>query len=272
MLAHKLSEFSDGGVIRGCLGDLASELGQLRSLCERRGRRLHILVGSDHGSTLLPTDAAQQQMPQTTREIDDLWEPASADREIPRPSSRAAVISDPDRVTVDESAHWYILGRERFQLDRHYAVPRGEGYIGRRPEGWTHGGLTPEEVIVPLIRLSAEMPRLLPIEILIEGSLRARQEGTLEVTLINPNRLPLDDVQLRIADAEAIVLDMLSASSSLRKSVQVAAPVTSASELPVRWAVSYRVMGDVHRHEGSHTVPVRRLSVDESGFDDLFGE
>ena len=61
---------------------------------------------------------------------------------------------------------WFVLDRDHYHVPATYAVARGWRYIGTRPQGFTHGGLTPEETIVPLLvcRLGeSEFERLEPL-------------------------------------------------------------------------------------------------------------
>lgn len=194
VLAHQTTEFTDHQGVRGYFENLANELARARRICEEQGRPFHVLIGSDHGSTLLPPDAANLTLPQATSEIEDVWEPEVANQETHKPSTRAAVIADPARLSNNDLTRWFVLDRHRYQLDQHYLVPRGYNYIKRRPGGWTHGGLTPEEVIVPLLHLVPEPLQLQPLIIKLNGSLHARRESTLTATIVNPNPVPLDDL------------------------------------------------------------------------------
>lgn len=272
VVAHKLSTFSDTSVINGILNELASNLGQVRERCERQGQNLHIFIGSDHGSTLLPNAAALQPLPHDTRIVDDSWAPASENTELPRSSNRAAAVVSSTILTEEQRDQWYLLSRERFSLDQDYVVPRGYGYIGRRPEGWTHGGLTPEEVIVPLIHLCAVPPQRLSIEVLITGTLRANHAGSLAVTLRNPNRQPVTALTLQLTATQDVIVDRIDASQSVTQHVIVAAPETSASEIEIIWQLHYRLLGEIQQQKGTQRISVRRLSTSIDGIDDMFGD
>lgn len=273
VLAHQTSSFTDDAGIRGYLSDLANTLGQMRDACVQQGRPFHVLIGSDHGSTLLPTSATGLPLPQTTQEIDDTWEPELPNRETHKPSTRAAVVTDPARLNVMERSHWYVLDRNRYQLDRNYLVPRGDHYIGRRPSGWTHGGLTPEEVIVPLMHLTPEPLSLQPLTLDLSGTLRTNQAATIAAIIVNPNRLPVDAVMLELSDGMTVpMIQRIEAVSRYELPIDFPAVVGTEAERTVRWRMRFRAAGITQVQDGQVTLHVRRLQTEDTSFDDFFTE
>ncbi len=271
VLAHQTTEFTDHQGVGGYFENLATELSRARRICEEQGRPFHVLIGSDHGSTLLPPDATNLALPQATSEISDVWEPEVANQETHKPSTRAAVIADPTRLSNNDLARWFMLDRHRYQLDQHYLVPRGYNYIKRRPGGWTHGGLTPEEVIVPLLHVVQEPLQLQPLIIKLSGSLQARRESTLTATIVNPNHVPLDDLTLTLSNISMhITIERLSSSSTWENTITIPPVFTEDTELQVDWRVDYTVVGAVRNDTGRHIVQVRRLQTLDTSFDDMF--
>ncbi|MEI7768851.1 MAG: hypothetical protein WCI67_02625 [Chloroflexales bacterium] len=269
-LAHQTTTFTDSAGIRGYLKELASQLRDAQQVCVAQGRRLHVLIGSDHGSTLLPADAPSVPLPQTVREIDDVWEPELSGQEAQRPGTRAAA-TDLDRIPDIDPQVWYTLDRVRFQLDKHYLVPRGYGYIKRRPSGWTHGGLTPEETIVPLIHLAADRPHVRPIEIEFQGSLRVGQAGTVVVVLRNINSFPVQDVTVAVAGAtEEILIIHMGALEQKEAELHFTTVIAQGTELPVAYEVRYNAFGNPQCDRGRAQILLRRLQTDDTSLDDMF--
>jgi len=66
-------------------------------------------------------------------------------------------------------------------------VTRGYAAIGRRPSGWTHGGLTPEETIVPLMHLNNHLPTRDQKE-----QLKARLQNGETLTVLDPFSVSVD--------------------------------------------------------------------------------
>jgi hypothetical protein len=269
-LAHQSTTFTDNAGIRGYLEELASQLSTAQQACAEQSRRLHVLIGSDHGSTLLPKDAPSVPLPNMVREIDDLWEPELPGQEAQKPSTRAAA-TDLDHIPSVDQRVWYALDQDRFQLDRHYLVPRGYSYIKRRPLGWTHGGLTPEETIVPLLHLASERPRVLALEIEFRGSLRVGQAGTITAVLRNLNPFPVQEVTLMVSGTtEEATLMHMGALEQQEVELHFANVLVQGAELPIEYEVRYNAFGNLHHDAGQARISLRRLQTEDTSFDDLF--
>ena len=92
----------------------------------------------------------------------------------------------------------YLFG-ERFGLLADVAIPLGEeAFLGNDDrsgvEAYPHGGLFPEEVIVPWVVFARDVVRP-KVEIVISGDGRARGSGTLQFTILN-----LSDIELALND------------------------------------------------------------------------
>ena len=269
-LAHQTTTFTDSAGFRGHLEELAQGLHQGHQVCLAQGRRLHVLIGSDHGSTLLPADALSLALPQHVRELDELAEPEFAATAAQRPGTRAAVTEFAQLPSLDPTC-WYALERERFQLDRHYVVPRGYNYIKRRPAGWTHGGLTPEETLVPLLHLAAERLQVQPIELVVRGTLRAGQAGSVTVSLRNLNPFPVQELTLLVAGGpDEVLLPALGGLAEQEVALPFPAVMTRGATLSANYTVHYVAFGTQQCDEGQLSLPLRRLQTEESAFDDMF--
>ncbi len=269
-LAHDRPDFADDAIVRGYLEDLGRNLARMRAACIERGRFFHVLVGSDHGSTLLPPGAPTRRLPQAAREVLDVWEDAGDQRATSPASARAALVSDAHRLQIDQPDDWHYLARLPYQLPQDYLVPRGYAAIGRRPSGWTHGGLTPEETIVPLMHLAPEPLVVQDLRLTISGQVRSRQEGALDILLVNPNPAPLDKVVIQIADLRPVTIERVAAGGRYETTITLPARAIEGMELPLAWELEGRVLGVEHRQRGEVRIAVRRLQTEDS-FDDLFG-
>jgi hypothetical protein len=269
-LAHQSATFTDNAGIRGYLEELASQLSNAQQVCAEQSRQLHILIGSDHGSTLLPKDAASVPLPNMVREIDDVWEPELPGQEAQKPGTRAAATDLEHIPGVDQKA-WYALNRDRFQLDRHYLVPRGYSYVKRRPSGWTHGGLTPEETIVPLLHLASERARVLALDMEFRGTLRVGQAGTIMALIRNLNPFPIQEVTLMVSGTteETTHIDM-NALEQHEIEIHFAIVSSQGSDLPIEYEVRYNAFGNPHHQAGRARIALRRLQTEDTSLDDMF--
>lgn len=269
-LAHDRADFPDDIVVRGYLQQLAQTLSRMRALCLEHGRPLHVLVGSDHGSTYLPASAPTRRLPQATREVLDVWEDAGDQRATAPDSARAALVNDPQGLMIEQPGDWHYLSRLAFQLPQDYLVPRGYAAVGRRPTGWTHGGLTPEETIVPLIHLAPEPLVIEELRLSLSGSVQARREAALTLQIVNPNPAPLEQVLVQIAGLAPCNIGRLAAGARYETTLLMAPRAVDGAEIVLPWELTGKALGVEHRQQGEARLAVRRLQTDTS-FDDMFG-
>jgi hypothetical protein len=267
-LAHQMPNFTDDAGIRGSLSDIAKFAVKMSKRASAQGRMLHILVGSDHGSTRLSDSSIALPLPQSTHEFTD-WDDIPEQTATSR-STRAAIITDPNRLTEHERQQWYVLDRHRFQLNEHYIVPRGYQYIGRRPVGWTHGGLTPEEVVVPLFYFTPQQLSYENIDVRIIGELEAFRESTLTVAISNPNQIPLQWVIFRLYDGSVYTVERIGTITTHELEIHLPANTTQAKEQTIDWTLTYAINGVNYEIAGQQALFIRRLQIQDSTFDDFF--
>jgi hypothetical protein len=269
-MAHDRTTFSDDSMVRAYLEQLGDGLRQLVAACAERGLIAHALVGSDHGSTILPAEAITLKVPQAAREVIDVWEDAGDQRAATVASARAAVVVEGQRPQLDQPDQWHFLERVLYQLPQDYLVPQGYAAVGRRPTGWSHGGLTPEETLVPLMHLSPEPLETLPLKLTLTGQARPRQASALTLVLTNPNQAPLDHISIRIADHPPVTAERLPAMGRIELTVTLPARAIDGAELVLPWELEGSILGVEHRQQGEARIGVRRLQT-SVGPEDLFG-
>ncbi|RRR68566.1 MAG: hypothetical protein EI684_17475 [Candidatus Viridilinea halotolerans] len=267
--AHEQITFTDDMVVRAIIERFGQTLAKLRDRCIERGHPFHALIGSDHGSTLLPATAPTRRMPTATREVIDVWEDSPEPRSSNHTSARAAQVSADQHLQIEEDA-WYHLDRLRYQLAHAYLIPRGYAAVGRRPTGWTHGGLTPEETIVPLMHLTPEPLVMHNLRLALSGRLQPQREGMLVLLLTNPNPAPLDHLVVRIADLQPVAIERIEANGRHETTLTYPARPLDGAELALPWTLDGQVLGVTHHQQGAARIAVRRLQSDTS-MDDMFG-
>lgn len=99
-------------------------------------RPVKLVISSDHGSTKIPSSAQNLSIP-----------PSAQVSETFRQHSRFVRVSHFNALNALE---WFFLEGQKFGLQEKYAVAKGARYVGARPTGYTHGGLSPEETLTAL--------------------------------------------------------------------------------------------------------------------------
>ncbi len=198
--------------------------GYIRSLVEttcqfaRRAKveeELMIFIASDHGATKIPP--AVENMVD-----DDFYRKRAKDphhRYIAVPDERAANPTDYDKT------HCYVLPAKAYGTRESYLIPKGYGcFVKVSGSIYVHGGLTPEETIVPFCRLvRSEVQVLQPTIRLPKGVIRYSVKAILTFIVGNPNDEAVTQVELNVVESDlpGVVVGSISAG----KTVEVDMPV-----------------------------------------------
>jgi len=183
---------SHAQALRGCLAALAEDI---RTFARKIGaeRDLMVIVASDHGSTRIPKG--------TVNVIQGKFYREHAEDEHHRYIS----LTDKSLSQLPENAKYdcYILGRETFELDASYLVARRlYRFLPTDENSYIHGGLTPEETLVPLAVYHPIMVSPKPLALTLVGASRiyvgTKFELAIEIT--NFNNYPCEQVTLEVTD------------------------------------------------------------------------
>jgi len=181
----------------------AEILGYIKTLVEvvsqlaKRARieqDLVIYIASDHGSTKIP--------PNVGISLDDkLYQKQAQDRHhryITVPEKRAT------NPTAYDEAHCYIVRTDAFGTREHYFVAKNyDRFIETKQSIYVHGGLTPEETIVPFCKLvKTEIEALQPTIRLPDNVIRYSVKANLVFIVGNPNDYEITNVELNIAESD----------------------------------------------------------------------
>ncbi len=94
----------------------------------------------------------------------------------------------------------YALGKERYGTENSFFIARGYNrFIKNDLKGYVHGGITPEEAIVPFVRFSYDMDMCKNPEIsLVNDNLRFAVKLKLTFIVKNYNEFPVENVEIII--------------------------------------------------------------------------
>jgi len=172
--------------IRFVLSKLASRLSvAVKSLAELSSTKL--VISSDHGSTRLYQENKRLKVP-----------PSATEDATYEQHGRFIRTSKLDSV---DSCDWFALTADDFGLADDYAVAKGSFFISRRPLGYTHGGLTPEETLVPLFVFEpGTLPKLDLYFEQISDPIRPGRPQKLSLLVTNPFPLPIEGLEITLPD------------------------------------------------------------------------
>ncbi|RJQ08450.1 MAG: hypothetical protein C4551_05135 [Bacillota bacterium] len=184
-LVHKsLSPEKRRQLISSTLDDLCQEVAEARKLfLIRHGVAPTFIVCSDHGFTELPKPTKVTCQP-------ECGEALLSHCRVLRTNCLPELVGE-GLATVSRD----MLGGGNVL----YIISRGYTCVGSRPRGATHGGLTPQEIIVPVWALGDEDVTYRDVEIALVGEVRrGRPENVVELRIANPNAtsVRVQDVKL----------------------------------------------------------------------------
>ncbi|GER89755.1 hypothetical protein KDW_39170 [Dictyobacter vulcani] len=177
---HAVQGFTDDESIDGHLKLIARLIKDAFERCIEQGLHPQAFVSSDHGSTLLPEQTMVLKIPQFAYILgdDDNFENAPTEINV-KPFQRTRVCATHKTPTKEDllalTQHWHYLQKDLFILPKHYLIPKGYSAIERRSTGWTHGGATPEEVVVATLKLQPTAETFIEPILHVEGYLRPGQ-------------------------------------------------------------------------------------------------
>ena len=233
----------------------------------RRARaedRVSIYVASDHGSTKISPDIPN---PIDTKHYK---------KEAQNPHHRFIEVSDRRAAspTSYDEQHCYILPATVFGTHHSYFIPRGYGrFIAANESLYVHGGLTPEETIVPFLCFERSEVQVLPPTFrLVDNLLRLSVKAELTLVMGNPNPDDLLNLELRVkeSDLPGVEIEYIPAGGSRQIALPVRVKqrpgVPALASITIQAAFEYQ--GRVQTLEGvTLAVVPKSISEDKTAFD-----
>ena len=157
-------------------------------------QELDVYITSDHGSTKTPTGVGSS--------LDHkFYQERAQDRHhryITVPAGRAVNPTDYD------NSHCYVVDAQKFGTRECYFIARDyDRFIQTRESIYVHGGLTPEESIVPFCKLvKTKIEMLQPTVRLPDNVVRYSVKAKLVFVVGNPNDSAITNVQLNVVESD----------------------------------------------------------------------
>jgi len=231
---------SHAQMIRGYLTSLAQDV---RAFARRIGaeRDLLVIVVSDHGSTRIPKGT-----------VNVIHGKFYGDRAEDK-HHRYISVKDEELTKLPENVKYdcYIFDRQAFELSTNYLVARRlYRFLPTDENTYIHGGLTPEETLVPMAVYHPVTVSPKPLALSLVGTPKiyvgTKLELSIEIT--NLNNYPCERVIIEIADpkieAQPAYLDTLPKLKRLRANLPARCHRTAdASARKLHARVSYKLLG-----------------------------
>lgn len=229
---------------------------------------ISIHVVTDHGSIRLPKKAKNKLKPEDFN-----------DSKFPEVSHRFVSVTNIGYEQLSDylKEDCAFIPSNVFGNDKHYLCAKGANRFKPTDETtYVHGGVSPEEVIVPYMKFEAIKERVQDLTVhLVDREFRYRQEQII-FDLGNPNRYKVDDIRLTVLNlnikAEPTTIDSLGDSKMSRVAIDGLFMKTNNIEEKnsIKLQISYYCLGK--RYSFTATLPIEMKSMvdlDTSMFDDL---
>lgn len=148
-----------------------------------------LVISTDHGAILLPPNSEQLSIPPSAIKDEEFEE-----------HKRFVRISRQDALNKNE---WFYLNKDLYYLHQNYAIARGWRSIGVKSRSFTHGGLSPEETIVPMVICElgeTEFERLQPAYEQVSPAMHPGRAGELIIRVSNPYNNLIENMEISLSD------------------------------------------------------------------------
>jgi hypothetical protein len=185
------------------------------------------------------------------------------------------IVGKLSKVNLDEN-EIYNLKKEMTLNVNDWVIAKGYRYFGRFDYGYRHGGLTPEETIVPLLICEIEKNEILPIKVVFSGlvDLSLGYTETIKLQIRNDNDAVVEIENIRISEdknfninitqkVQPLSVKIFDGNVKLPKNVII---INQKAQLNV--LVDYFLFGEKHQITSIVEVPIKK-SVNEN-LDNLF--
>ena len=198
---------SHADAVRDCLRTLTQTVSEF---AKRFGleERLVVFALSDHGATRIASE--------TVNVLDqDYFKKLALEKH-----HRFVALTDEAFAKLPQvaEAQCYLIDRHKFKTNQNYLAARSYyRFLDTTDTFYVHGGLTPEEVVVPFARFEiAPLRPSAPTVRLLKSDYRIAKRSSVEIEIGNPNPYALEAVSIRLIDqdSEEIILESLAANAA----------------------------------------------------------
>ena len=162
----------------------------------------------------------------------------------------------------------YLIDRQRFKTHNNYLAAR-EYYRFRHTKEnfYVHGGLTPEEVVVPFARFSRALSKPEPpIVRLLTNEFRYAVPSHVRIEIRNRNNSPIEVFSVRLVDAvgDEVTIDVIPAKKLAQAQIMTKfqRKVGGSNTRTLTIRVDYVYQGRTYGPE-DHTFPITMKSIME---------
>lgn len=230
--------------------------------------KIKVYITSDHGSTKLRNEQ--------TNLIEQTYYKGKSDKG----DHRYVVVTDENMCTLHSSIdqYCYVLDKTRFGTRENYLIAKRYYRFKETDDYYVHGGITPEEHIVPLLRLEHLEIKVQDIIISLgSNEFRLSAKSKIHLILKNPNdyavtnltvKIMNDNIRADLKSVEVKSLDKISVTDLYVDNVRFVKNGPTEDVLNIK--VDFSFLGKSYQKEYNMPIVIKSMQQSTMNFDDLF--
>lgn len=221
----------------------------------RESIRIHVV--SDHGSTRIPVELPNDLDPAFFK---------SNGFEVR--SQRFVAVSDERFVQLADNLKldcFFLPAQDFLNPTNFICARRANRFVPVDQKDYVHGGLLPEEVVVPYLRFERAVTPLQDLTVLVlKNEFRYRME-TLELEIGNPNDMAVEHIRVSVLNSNVECEPLLIPELNGKKNLPCAMPARfKLTNLPedqtsLRLRLRFRARGEQHSLDKSFVINMKKL-------------
>jgi len=223
-------------------------------------KKFRLIISTDHGSCVVPQNIKGLRPPKG----------AKVDEEHKR-----YIYIDSNQY-LDKS--WYFLDKNKFALLENIAIAKGYSFIGnRKPKGLIHGGMTPEETLIPHLEFCLQPLELKDVQCYHSSlPIIGTRKQKIELSVRNLNDYEIFNVAVYVpSHSVEIKIEKIPVKDEVTKSTELALAreeVVESKEniVTLHGFYSFDCMGETKRGEVEMKIKIRKIIEGSETSEEIF--
>lgn len=244
---------------------LEALVAQINEFCHKHQaeEKLNVFICSDHGSTKI-----SPEYPNAIHKQDYKGR-------VIAPGHRFVEINDKEleQLPPERLQECYVMKRKLYGFEKNYLIAKGYSHFaGIKASSYVHGGLSPEETIIPLMHFK-KMAWVLqkPVLLLLKKELRYTVRSSLLLELSNANEHPLTSLMLQVItpgiECDPIFVEQIEGHSVEKLEMKCRVPVSLKGLERIEISLQAECKGTSFKETYSFDIVMKQLMTSTMEFD-----
>jgi len=223
-------------------------------------KKFRLVVSTDHGSCIIPQNIKGVRSPKGVR--------------VEEEHKRFVYVDSNQNL----GENWYFLDKNKFSLPESIAIAKGYSFIGnRKPKGLIHGGMTPEETLIPHLEFCLQPLELKDVQCYHSSPpIIGTRKQKIELSVRNLNDYEISNVAVYVpSHSIEIKIEKIPAKDEVTKSTEIALSREEVIEskdnvVTLRGFYSFDWRGETKRGEVEVKIKIRKIIEGSETSEEIF--